>query len=110
MSRQEHRGRSSPRLEEAAWVSAHDLRRERQRARELRQTQWWRRKLARGLCHYCGRMFPPGDLTVDHLVPLARGGKSTRSNCVPCCKECNTKKRSLLPLEWEEYLESLRKE
>jgi 5-methylcytosine-specific restriction enzyme A len=93
----------------SAWVSGEDLRRERQKARELRQTQWWRRKLSRGVCHYCARAFPSAGLTMDHRVPLARGGRSTRSNCVPCCKECNTRKQSLLPLEWEEYLESLGK-
>ncbi|MBW1865498.1 MAG: HNH endonuclease, partial [Deltaproteobacteria bacterium] len=30
-----------------------------------------------------------------------RGGKTTRGNVVPCCKECNNKKKQLLPLEWE---------
>jgi 5-methylcytosine-specific restriction endonuclease McrA len=109
MGRDARHGPGSPRDLESAWVSPDDLRRERQKARELRQTVWWRRKLARGLCHYCGRGFAQGDLTLDHLVPLARGGRSTRSNCVPCCKECNTKKQSLLPLEWEEYLESLKR-
>jgi 5-methylcytosine-specific restriction protein A len=92
------------------WPSPEDLRRERQRARELRQTQWWKRKVVRGVCHYCRRVFPPRELTLDHVVPLARGGRSTRGNCVPCCKECNTKKHSLLPVEWEDYLRSLRGE
>ncbi|MEJ5360097.1 MAG: HNH endonuclease [Desulfobacterales bacterium] len=85
-----------------------DLRRERARAREIRQSAWWKRKIARGRCHYCGRSFAPGQLTMDHLVPLARGGKSTRGNLVPCCKECNTSKKQLLPIEWEQYLERLR--
>ncbi len=47
---------------------------------------------------------------MDHLVPLVRGGKSTKSNCVPCCKQCNTKKSTLLPLEWEEYLRGFQRE
>jgi len=81
-----------------------DLKRERQRARELRQSQWWKRRLAKGICHYCGRPTPPKELTMDHIVPIARGGKSTKSNLVPCCKECNTAKRQLLPMEWEAYL------
>lgn len=96
------------RLISEAFVSREDLRRERERARELRQTSWWRRKLARGICYYCGRRFLPNELTMDHLVPLARGGKSTRSNCVVSCKECNTKKKTLLPLEWDEYLKGVR--
>ncbi len=92
------------------WVSPEFLKRERQRARELRQSAWWKRKLAKGDCYYCRRRFPPGELTMDHLVPLVRGGRSTKSNCVPCCKECNTKKNTLLPLEWEEYLHRLQEE
>lgn len=29
---------------------------------------------------------------MDHLIPIARGGKSSKTNCVPSCKDCNTKK------------------
>lgn len=29
---------------------------------------------------------------MDHLIPIARGGKSDKKNCVPSCKDCNTKK------------------
>ncbi len=99
-----------PPEEAGPYPSPEDLRRERERARGLRQTQWWKRKIVRGVCHYCRRSFSPRDLTMDHIVPLARGGRSTKGNCVPCCKECNTKKRSLLPMEWEEYLSFLRGE
>jgi 5-methylcytosine-specific restriction protein A len=44
---------------------------------------------------------------MDHLIPLIRGGKSVKSNIVPACKDCNHKKRYMLPLEWEQYLNSL---
>jgi len=47
---------------------------------------------------------------MDHLIPVIRGGKSVPRNLVPACKECNNKKKYLLPAEWEEYLESLKKE
>ena len=30
--------------------------------------------------------------------------ETTKGNVVPCCKECNTQKKQLLPLEWEAYL------
>ncbi len=83
--------------------------REKARARELRKTQWWKRRVAAGVCHYCGRRFPPAELTMDHVVPLARGGRSVRSNVVPACKDCNTKKRYLLPVEWTEHLDRLRR-
>jgi len=84
-----------------------DIRRERNKARELRQSQWWKRKLAKGVCHYCNRPTPSRELTMDHVVPLVRGGRSTKGNVVPCCKECNTQKKHLLPMEWEAYLEKL---
>jgi len=81
-----------------------DLKRERRKARELRESQWWKRRLAKGKCHYCGRTMPAGRLTMDHIVPLARGGKSTKGNLVPACKECNTAKKQLPPMEWDAYL------
>ncbi len=85
------------------------IKREKAKARELRNSQWWKRKRANGVCHYCGRKFKPAELTMDHLIPVARGGKSTRGNVVPACKECNNKKKYLLPLEWDEYLSSLKR-
>ncbi len=90
-------------------VSEEQLRRERQKARDLRRSQWWRNRIARGVCHYCGQTFKPAELTLDHVVPLVRGGRSTRGNCVPACKECNSRKQSLLPTEWDAYLEHLRR-
>lgn len=77
-----------------------EIRREKAKARELRASQWWKRKCAKGVCHYCGRQVPPKELTMDHIVPIARGGKSTRGNVVPCCKHCNTRKKTQLPMEW----------
>ncbi|MGC9364533.1 MAG: HNH endonuclease [Fidelibacterota bacterium] len=73
--------------------------RERAKAKELRKSQWWQNRLNKGICHYCGRKFPRDELTMDHIVPLARGGKSTKANIVPCCKECNNKKQHLTPVE-----------
>jgi len=85
------------------------IKREKAKARELRASQWWKRKRSSGLCYYCGQKFKPAELTMDHLVPITRGGKSAQGNLVPACKECNNKKKYLLPTEWEEYLETLRK-
>ena len=88
-------------------LSEDDIRRERGKAREMRKTQWWKRKCAKGVCHYCNRATPPRELTMDHIVPIARGGKTTKGNVVPCCKDCNTQKKQLLPMEWEAYLSAL---
>lgn len=86
-----------------------DIKRERRLARELRNSQWWKRKLAKGICHYCCRQFSPKELTMDHVVPIARGGKSTKGNIVTSCKECNNAKKQLLPIEWDNYLRSFDK-
>lgn len=80
------------------------IRLERQKAREVRKSQWWNRQIAKGVCHYCNRLTSTKDLTMDHVVPLARGGRTTKGNVVPCCKECNTKKKQLLIQEWADYL------
>ncbi|MCF7848521.1 MAG: HNH endonuclease [Kiritimatiellales bacterium] len=73
--------------------------RERAKAKELRKTQWWRQQLEKGICHYCGKKFAADKLTMDHVVPVARGGKSTKGNIVPACKECNSDKTFLTPAE-----------
>ena len=72
---------------------------EKARARELKKSQWWKNLIARGICHYCGKKYPPQELTMDHIVPLVRGGKSTKGNVVPCCKKCNNEKKYLTPVE-----------
>jgi len=83
------------------------LRRERAKARELRASPWWKRRLADGVCYYCRRRVGSRNLTMDHVVPMGRGGRSTRGNVVPACKDCNSKKQSMVPVEWQAYLRSL---
>ena len=75
------------------------IRRERAKARALRASQWWKRRRGPGVCHYCGRTVGAAALTMDHLVPIIRGGRSTKGNVVPACKPCNTAKRHRLTFE-----------
>ena len=82
--------------------------REKNRARELRASAWWREKISAGECYYCHGKFSPEELTMDHKIPLARGGTSEKINIVPACKDCNNKKKYMLPTEWEEYMEKLK--
>jgi 5-methylcytosine-specific restriction enzyme A len=89
-------------------LESSDIAAEKRNARDLRGSQWWKRRCAKGHCHWCGQTVPPRELTMDHIVALARGGKSTKSNVVPACKSCNTRKKQLLPMEWELYVQSLR--
>jgi 5-methylcytosine-specific restriction endonuclease McrA len=88
--------------------SEQEIRREKDKARELRKSQWWKNRVAKGICHWCGGQFPPADLTMDHIVPIIRGGMSSRGNVVPACKECNSRKKYLLPMEWDEYLKEVK--
>ena len=89
--------------ERDAWVEMavdpDHVRREREKARQLRASSWWRRRLQRGLCAYCGGAFSEGELTMDHVVPMARGGRSVKGNVVASCKPCNTRKKLLTPAE-----------
>ena len=75
------------------------VKREKQKAKDMRQSVWWQSKLNVGLCHYCGKKFEREELTMDHIVPLARGGKSSRGNIVPACQPCNSDKKYYTPAE-----------
>jgi 5-methylcytosine-specific restriction endonuclease McrA len=88
-------------------IDADELRRQRARARELRASPWWKRRISTGLCHKCRRQVGARALTMDHVVPLGRGGVSRRGNVVPACKDCNTRKKGMLPVEWSDYVDSL---
>ncbi|TGK07672.1 HNH endonuclease [Leptospira semungkisensis] len=81
------------------WVGEAEIKKQRQIAKDLRKTPWWKKKKADGICHYCGKKFSPDELTMDHLIPLAKGGKSIKANLVPACKECNNAKKNKLPFE-----------
>ena len=75
------------------------MRRERAKARELRASQWWKRRCSTGVCHHCGVRVGAKALTMDHLVPIVRGGRSTKGNVVPACKPCNSARKYSLPFE-----------
>ncbi len=75
------------------------IKKERERAQKLKKTQWWLTQLNRGLCHYCGKKFKGADLTMDHVIPLARGGTSAQGNIVPACRSCNQEKKLATPVD-----------
>ena len=43
-------------------------------------------------CQYCGRQYPPSELTLDHVLPRSRGGESSWDNLVACCKTLQSSK------------------
>lgn len=50
-------------------------------------------------CQYCGVSPGRTGLTIDHIIPRSRGGRSTWTNVVVACARCNTRKGSRLPNE-----------
>lgn len=85
-------------LEDDETVQRH-IKIERERAKTLRKSPWWKTQIQKGLCHFCHQAVGADNLTMDHVVPLARGGKSTRGNVVPACQACNRKKKLGTPVE-----------
>ena len=43
-------------------------------------------------CVYCGQVFPPDELSVDHVQPRSRGGDRSGGNLVTACRACNARK------------------
>lgn len=80
-------------------VDPKSLAREKQKARELRKTHWWKQQLVKGICYYCEHKFITDELTMDHKVPLSKGGKSTKGNVAVCCKNCNNAKKNRTPVD-----------
>lgn len=48
-------------------------------------------------CQYCGRPFEAPRLSIDHVIPRARGGKTRWTNIVAACNPCNADKGDKMP-------------
>jgi 5-methylcytosine-specific restriction endonuclease McrA len=48
-------------------------------------------------CFYCGEA---KKLTMDHIIPVVRGGRHSIGNLIPACRNCNAQKRTRLIVEW----------
>jgi 5-methylcytosine-specific restriction endonuclease McrA len=53
----------------------------------------------RNTCQFCGKIFPSSELTLDHVLPRSRGGRSSWENLVACCYRCNNNKGDRTPEE-----------
>jgi hypothetical protein len=51
-------------------------------------------------CMYCGARMGKSLLTIDHFVPLEKGGKNDSSNYLTACRKCNKDKANMEPQEW----------
>ena len=55
------------------------------------------RRLYASRCTYCGT---DGSMTLDHVIPVSRGGSLGIGNLAPACESCNKSKRDRLPIEY----------
>lgn len=78
--------------------------RERLKGKELKKSRWWQNLIQNTTCYYCQTPIRRHEVTMDHIVPISRGGRSTAGNLVPACKTCNEQKRSLTAVEWQDFL------
>ena len=53
-------------------------------------------------CHYCLLVKP---LTMDHVVPISKGGQHTDSNIVPACRSCNSRKWNR---DYQDFIKEIR--
>lgn len=88
-----------PGSDDCATAREECFRKEKAKARKLRKSQWWRQKIQEGICHYCAGKFEAEELTMDHIVPISRMGRSIKGNVAVSCKSCNTSKKYYAPAE-----------
>jgi 5-methylcytosine-specific restriction endonuclease McrA len=51
----------------------------------------------RPFCHWCGAGLTVEQGTVDHVIPLSKGGLNSRNNYVLACQPCNNKRAADIP-------------
>lgn len=81
---------------------------ERQKAKELKKSSWWKNKIQSTACYYCGKSLNKTTATLDHIVPISRGGTTVKGNIVVACKSCNQAKKSMTAIEFEEFVRARR--
>jgi rubrerythrin len=66
------------------------------------------------ICHLCGepvsmKIGTPERLSLDHIVPMARGGANTKNNVAPAHRRCNQSRSDMLLEEFDMWLEKVSK-
>lgn len=84
----------------------------------LRLMGKWRRNLSKprrwqknhliakygAICYLCGEMFKKSkDITIDHWIPLSKGGEDNVTNYRLACKICNKIKADMTPEQFREF-------
>jgi len=55
-------------------------------------------------CPYCGVRLAVATKTLDHMVPISKGGANSKANALVCCRACNSRK---CDLDFDVWLERL---
>lgn len=69
--------------------------------RSVRKEVWGK---TGGRCAYCGKELNPFIFSVDHLIPLSKGGPDETENMMPACKSCNSSKGTKLLEDFRELI------
>ena len=59
------------------------------------------------LCAYCGDYRAFRTMTVDHIIPISKGGADEPENMQCVCKKCNGMKSDMLPTEFSRYIHGI---
>lgn len=74
---------------------------EKQKAQALKKSPKWHNRVRKeGRCAYCATPLTVHTATMDHIVPLSRGGTTTLANLVVACRSCNMQKHARTAVEW----------
>jgi len=77
------------------------------------KNKWWENRMditkfkkeSDKVCHYCGKLITnKEELTVDHIIPVSKGGENSKENYVIACKACNREKANLNVERYAEFL------
>lgn len=82
-----------------SFASQEHISKERKKIKDAKKSRWWQVKCAKRICHYCEKTIDSHEITMDHIIPIARGGKTKPGNVVPSCQDCNKNKGVETPVD-----------
>jgi 5-methylcytosine-specific restriction endonuclease McrA len=74
-----------------------------------KEIEEWLKSISNFVCHYTGVPLDKNDFSVDHKIPLDRGGDNSFKNLCICTKQMNTTKGTMTEKEFKQLLSFLSK-
>lgn len=62
------------------------------------------KKSAQCTCAMCHAVLKPGELTIDHIIPVSKWGRSEPWNLQVLCNKCNKSKKDVTPDNWKDLV------